>query len=72
MGQAESELEYADEESEHMSYYNAYVALPIEQLALKAPMDVPIVVLIPPIDTTFPCCHWGQRGCYPGGKLRVY
>ena len=17
-------------------------------------------------------CHWGQRGCYPGGKLRVY
>ena len=40
----------------HGSYYNAYVALPVEQLAPEAPTNIPIVVPIPLIDTTFLCC----------------
>ena len=56
MGCTESELKYANEELEHASYYDMYVALPIEQLALEAPTNVPIVVPTPPIDVTFPCC----------------
>ena len=39
-----------------MSYYDAYVALPVKQLALEALTDVLIIVPMPPIDVTFPCC----------------
>ena len=86
---AESELEYADESLDHTSYFEPYAepSMP-EQATPERPTDVPIVVLTPPINATFPCCpgckvlnepvtelvpiHWGQRGCYPGGKLRVF
>ena len=56
MSQAESELEYANEELVHGSYYDTYVALLVEQPVPEAPTDVPIVVPTPPIDVTFPCC----------------
>ena len=57
MDQGESELEYANESSDHMSYFKAYAKLSMpEQAAPKHPTDVPIVVLTPPIDATFPCC----------------
>ena len=56
MGQAKSELEYTDELSEHVSYYDMYVASPVEQPAPEAPTDVPIVVLTLPIDATFLYC----------------
>ena len=56
MGQVESKLEYTDKLSEHMSYYNAYVASPVEQPALEVPTNIPIVVPTLPIDATFPCC----------------
>ena len=56
MGQAESKLEYAKEDSEHASYFDMYIASPVEQPALEAPTDVPIVVPTPPIDAIFPCC----------------
>ena len=56
MGQAESELEYTNRELVHGSYYDAYIALLVEQLPPEAPTDVPIVVPIPLVDATFPCC----------------
>ena len=65
MSQAESKLEYTNEESVHGSYYNAYVVSPVEQLPLEAPTDVLIVVPTPPVDTTFPCCP----GCKVLNKL---
>ena len=56
MGQVESELEYTNELSEHMSYYDVYVALPVERPALEAPTNVLLVVPIPLINMMFPCC----------------
>ena len=52
----ESELEYANKLSEHTSYYDTYVTLPIEQPAPEAPTDIPIVVPTPLIDMAFLCC----------------
>ena len=53
----ESELEYANESSDHMSYFEAYAEPSVpEQAVPEHPTDVPIVVLTPPIDATFPCC----------------
>ena len=40
-----------------MSYYEAYAKPSVpKQVAPEHPMDVPIVVPMPPIDTTFLCC----------------
>ena len=42
---------------DHTSYFEAYAKPSIpEQAALEHPTDVPIVVPIPLIDATFPCC----------------
>ena len=51
------ELEYTDESSDHTSYFKAYAELSVpEQPISEHPMNVPIMVLTPPIDATFPCC----------------
>ena len=53
----ESKLEYANESSDHMSYFEAYAEPSVpEQAAPERPTDVPIMVPTPPIDATFPCC----------------
>ena len=40
-----------------MSNFKAYAEPSVpEQAAPERPTDVPIVVLTPPIDATFPCC----------------
>ena len=53
----ESELEYTNESSDHMLYFEAYAEPSVpEQAALEHPTDVPIMVPTPPIDATFPCC----------------
>ena len=50
-------MEYADESSDHTSYFEAYAEPSVpEQAAPERPTDVPIVVPSPPIDATFPCC----------------
>ena len=52
-----SELKYANESSDHMSYFKAYAEPSVpKQGAPERPTDVPIVVPTPPIDATFPCC----------------
>ena len=53
----ESELEYANESSDHMSYFEAYAEPSIpEQAAPECSTDIPIVVPTPPIDAMFLCC----------------
>ena len=40
-----------------MSYFKAYAEPSVsDQPAPEHPTDVPIVILTPPIDATFPCC----------------
>ena len=64
MGWAESELEYTNE-SEHESYYDAYVTSVVEQPALEAPTNILIVVPTPLINAMFLCCP----GCEIPNKL---
>ena len=63
---AESKLEYADESSDHISYFEAYAEPSVPEQAMpERPADVPIVVPSPLIDATFPCCP----GCEVLNKL---
>ena len=57
------ELEY--EESNHSSYYEVYGPSIEEQPAPEAPINVPIVILTPPINAIFLCCP----GCEVLNKL---
>ena len=50
-------LEYADESSDHTSYFEAYAEPSVpEQAVPERPTDVPIVIPSLPIDASFPCC----------------
>ena len=52
-----TELEYADESSDHTSYFEAYAEPSVPEQAMpERPTNVLIVVPTPPIDATFPCC----------------
>ena len=64
------ELEYAEDSSDHTSYFEAYAELSVpEQAAPECPTDVPIVVPTLLIDGTFPSCPGCEVSSEPVTKL---